>query len=230
MEKLRMVFSGSGGQGVITAAIIIAEAAVLYEGLNAVQSQSYGAEARGGATRSDVIISDSIIDYPKVIQPNLLVCLTQDAYNKFYDIIRPGGLLITDSRYVKIHKKVDAQQREIPIYDRVMDTIGKPIVFNIAMLGTLISITELMGPESIMKVLEKRIPPDFLDMNREALDLGLQISSESEQAANAAIQEHTNRRIWLALSLVPIFVVVGVLLLYIRTLPTPTGLSSSSGQ
>ena len=173
-----MVFSGSGGQGVITAAIIIAEAAVLYEGLNAVQSQSYGAEARGGATRSDVIISDSIIDYPKVIQPNLLVCLTQDAYNKFYEIIRPGGLLITDSRYVKISKKVDAQQREIPIYNTVMDTIGKPIVFNIAMLGTLISITELMGPESIMKVLEKRIPADFLDMNRQALDLGLKLGGE----------------------------------------------------
>ncbi len=178
MERLRMVFSGSGGQGVITAAIILAEAAVLYEGLNAVQSQSYGAEARGGATRSDVIISDAIIDYPKVIQPNLLVCLTQDAYNKFYEIIRPGGLLITDSRYVNINKKVDAQQKEIPIFNTVMDTIGKPIVFNIAMLGTLISITELMGPESIMKVLEKRIPADFLEMNRQALDLGLKLGAE----------------------------------------------------
>ena len=173
-----MVFSGSGGQGVITAAIILAEAAVLYEGLNAVQSQSYGAEARGGATRSDVIISDATIDYPKVIQPNLLVCLTQDAYNKFYEIIRPGGLLITDSRYVSINKKVDALQKEIPIFNTVMDTIGKPIVFNIAMLGTLISITELMGPESIMKVLEKRIPADFLDMNRQALDMGLKLGAE----------------------------------------------------
>ena len=178
MERLRMVFSGSGGQGVITAAIILAEAAVLHEGLNAVQSQSYGAEARGGATRSDVIISDSTIDYPRVIQPNLLVCLTQDAYNKFYEIIRPGGLLITDTRYVKIHKKVDAQQKEIPIYNSVMEKIGKPIVFNIAMLGTLISLTEPVSPESIMKVLEKRIPSDFLDMNRKALDLGLALGEE----------------------------------------------------
>ena len=178
MERLRMVFSGSGGQGVITAAIILAEAAVLHEGLNAVQSQSYGAEARGGATRSDIIISDTTIDYPKVIQPNLLVCLTQDAYNKFYEIIRPGGLLITDSRYVKIHKKVDAQQKEIPIYNAVMEKIGKPIVFNIAMLGTLIRMTELVAPESIMKVLESRIPSDFLDMNRQALDLGLALGEE----------------------------------------------------
>jgi len=173
-----MVFSGSGGQGVITAAIILAEAAVLYEGLNAVQSQSYGAAARGGATRSDVIISDATIDYPKVIQPNLLVCLTQEAYNKFYEIIRPGGLLITDLRYVKTIKKVDAQQREIPIYNNVMEKIGKPIVFNIAMLGTLISMTEMVAPESIMKVLENRIPPDFLDMNRQALDLGLALGAE----------------------------------------------------
>ena len=178
MERLRMVFSGSGGQGVITAAIILAEAAVLHEGLNAVQSQSYGAAARGGATRSDVIISDATIDYPKVIQPNLLVCLTQEAYNKFYEIIRPGGLLITDLRYVKTIKKVDAQQREIPIYNNVMEKIGKPIVFNIAMLGTLVGMTELVAPESIMKVLENRIPPDFLDMNRQALDLGLALGAE----------------------------------------------------
>jgi len=178
MERLRMVFSGSGGQGVITAAIILAEAAVLYEGLNAVQSQSYGAAARGGATRSDIIISNSTIDYPKVIQPNLLVCLTQDAYNKFYEIIRPGGLLITDKRYVKTHKKVDAQQKEIPIYNNVMEKIGKPIVFNIAMLGTLISMTEVVAPGSIMKVLENRIPADFLDMNRQALDLGLALGAE----------------------------------------------------
>ena len=178
MERCRMVFSGSGGQGVITASIILAEAAVLHENLNSVQSQSYGASARGGATRSDVIISDSTIHYPKVIQPNVLVCLTQDAYNKFYQIIRPGGLLITDTRYVKTQKKVDAQQRELPMYENVMEKIGKPIVFNICMLGAVIRMTGLLTPESIMKVLETRILPDFLDMNRQALDLGLALGEQ----------------------------------------------------
>ena len=173
-----MVFSGSGGQGVITASIILAEAAVLHENLNAVQSQSYGAEARGGATRSDVIISDSTIDYPKVIQPNVLVCLTQDAYNKFYQIIRPGGLLITDVRFVKTQKKVDAQQRELPMYESVIKNIEKPIVFNICMLGSVIRMTELLSPESIMKVLETRIPPGFLEINRQALDLGLALGEQ----------------------------------------------------
>jgi 2-oxoglutarate ferredoxin oxidoreductase subunit gamma len=178
MERCRLVFSGSGGQGVITAAILLAEAAVLCEGLNAVQSQSYGAEARGGATRSDVIIADQAIHYPKVLQPNLLVCLTQEAYAKFSSIIRPGGLLITDSRYVKIQRKVDAQQRELPIYRTVMEQIGRPIVFNICMLGCLIAITDLVKPESIMKVLETRVPRDFLEMNQKALQIGMELAAK----------------------------------------------------
>lgn len=173
-----MVFSGSGGQGVITAAIILAEAAVLYENLVAVQSQSYGPEARGGATRSDVIISDAQIHFPKVFQPNVLVCLTQMAYNKFSAIIRPGGLLVTDSRYVKTERKVDARQREMPMYQTVMEEIGKPIVFNICMLGAVISLTGLVKPESIMKVLKDRIPTGFLKMNKQALQLGMDLAAE----------------------------------------------------
>jgi 2-oxoglutarate ferredoxin oxidoreductase subunit gamma len=175
-----MVFSGSGGQGVITAAILIAEAAVLYENLIAVQSQTYGPAARGGATRSDVIISDSNINFPKVLQPNVLVCLTQEAYNLFYPIIRPGGLLITDTRFVTTEKKVDAQQREFPMYRTVMDKIGKPIVFNICMLGAVLSLTDLVKSESIIKVLESRIPSSFLEMNRKALNLGMELAEESK--------------------------------------------------
>ena len=178
MQRCRMVFSGSGGQGVITAAIILAEAAVLYENLTAVQSQSYGPEARGGATRTDVIISDSEIHFPKVFQPNVLVCLTQLAYNKFESIIRPGGLLITDTRYVKTERKVDARQREIPMYQTVMEDIGKPIVFNICMLGAVIKLTGLVKPESILKALEKRIPTGFLEMNQKALELGMALAQD----------------------------------------------------
>ena len=170
-----MVFSGSGGQGVITAAIILAEAAVLHEKLVAVQSQSYGPEARGGATRSDVIIADSPILFPKVIQPNVLVCLTQQAYANYYSILRPGGLLVTDSHYVKLDKKVDARQVELPLYETVMEKIGQPIVFNICMLGAVIGLTKLIRPESIMKVLEEQMNPRFLEMNRQALDLGLKL-------------------------------------------------------
>jgi 2-oxoglutarate ferredoxin oxidoreductase subunit gamma len=176
MERCRLVFSGSGGQGVITAAILLAEAAVLEEGLNAVQAQAYGAAARGGATRSDVIVSDEEIHFPKVIQPNVLVCLTQEAYNKFYPIIRPGGMLLTDPRYVEIERKVDARQWELEMFRTVMDRIGKPIVFNICMLGAVLGLTNLLKPESIIKVLERRMPANFIDMNRQALEIGLELA------------------------------------------------------
>ena len=178
MERCRMVFSGSGGQGVITAAVILAEAAVIVEGLTATQSQSYGAAARGGSTRTDIIISDSVIHYPKVIQPNVLVCLTQEAYGQYQGIIRPGGLLLLDTRFVQAEKRVDARQVELPMYATAMDEIGKPIVFNICMLGALIKITGLVQPESIMAILEKRIPAGFLDMNRQALELGMELAAE----------------------------------------------------
>ena len=181
MEKCRLVFSGAGGQGVITAAIVLAEAAVLHEHLNATQAQSYGPEARGGATRSDVIISDSEIRFPKVLQPNILVCLTQGAYTKYHTIIRPGGLLLLDSRFVEKNIKVDARHIELPMYQTVMDQIGKPIVFNICMLGAVLGISSLVRPESVMKVLKTRIPAEYLDINEKALHLGIGLGEHYAQ-------------------------------------------------
>lgn len=175
MRRTRLVFSGSGGQGVITAAIILAEAAVIHEGKNATQSQSYGAAARGGATRSDVIISERDIDFPVVTQPNILVCLTQEAYTSFGPEIRPAGTLITDSRFVETTKKVDARQIELPMYERVMEEVGKPIVFNICVLGALIGISDLVKAESVMKVISQRVPKDFIEMNNTALHIGLEL-------------------------------------------------------
>ncbi len=175
MERSRLVFSGSGGQGVITAAIILAKAAVLFEGRCATQSQSYGAAARGGSTRSDILISDNEIMFPKVIQPNILVSLTQESYGKFAPILRPGGLLLVDAKYVTVEKKVAANHVALPMYETVMKEVGKPIVFNICMLGALIGLSKLVKPESILKVLETSIPKDFMDMNKKALDLGFKM-------------------------------------------------------
>ena len=177
MEKYRMVFSGAGGQGVVTAAILMAEAAVIHEGLIAVQSQSYGAQARGGATRSDIIISDKPILFPKVTQPNVLVCLTQESYDKFSPIIRPGGLLLSDDRYVKTGKKVDAKQVALPMYQKVMEEIGNPIVFNICMLGALIGLLNIVRMESVLAVIAKRVPEKYVEMNRKALDMGVAMAA-----------------------------------------------------
>ncbi len=185
MKRTRIVFSGSGGQGVITAAIILAEAAVIHEGKNATQAQSYGAAARGGATRSDIIISDEEINFPLVTQPNVLVCLTQASYTAYSPIIRPGGTLITDSRYVKIAKKVDAKQLGLPLYDTVVKKIGKPIVFNICVLGALVGLTGILKPRSVMASIRDRVPPDFIDMNSRALELGIEMGAEYSMRSGA---------------------------------------------
>ncbi len=177
MKRTRLIFSGSGGQGVITAAIILAEAAVIHEGKNATQSQTYGAAARGGSTRSDVIISDGDIMFPEVNQANILVCLTQEAYTTYKDLVRPGGIVITDSRFVTTTKKVDAKQIELPMYQTVMEEIGKPIVFNVCMLGAVLGVTEVLKPPSVMEILKSRVPEDFIEMNQKALDLGMDLGA-----------------------------------------------------
>lgn len=178
MERCRMVLAGSGGQGVITAAIILAEAAVLHENLEATQTQNYGPEARGGATRADVIVSDAPIRFPKVIWANVLVCLTQQAYSKFCSIIRPGGLLLTDSWYVKVENAVDARQVQLPLYHAVVEQTGSPLALNICMLGAVLGLTDLIKPDSVAKVLETRVPGGFRQMNLQALELGLRLGRE----------------------------------------------------
>ncbi|GAB6093980.1 2-oxoacid:ferredoxin oxidoreductase subunit gamma [Desulfatiferula olefinivorans] len=173
MERLRIVFSGSGGQGVITAAIVLAEAAVLHDGLLATQTQSYGPEARGGATRSDVIISDAPIYFPKVTQPNVLVSLTQEAYMKYYDIVRPGGILLTDPRHVTVLTAVDSRQVEIPMHSAMTDHPATPAGYNICVLGAFLALTRVVRPESVARVLEARMPKASLSANLEALERGL---------------------------------------------------------
>lgn len=182
MKRTRLVFSGSGGQGVITAGIILAEAAVIHEGMNATQSQSYGAAARGGATRSDIILSEDEINFPGVTQPNFLVCLTQEAYSGFTPIVRPGGTVLTDSKFVETTRKVDAKQIELPLYEQVLDKIGKPIVFNICVLGALLGITPLVREESLLAVVRERVPADFVNLNTDAFNLGLTMGREYRQA------------------------------------------------
>jgi len=173
MKRTRLVFSGSGGQGVITAAILLGEAAVIHEGINAVQSQSYGAAARGGATRSDIILADDEIYFPVVTQPNIVVCLTQEAYNSFAPEVIPGGILLSDTRFVQTTRTVDARQIELPMYATVMEEIGKPIVFNICVLGALIGIAHLVRPESVLKAIKERVPKEYIEINTRAFNIGL---------------------------------------------------------
>lgn len=176
MEKYRFLLSGSGGQGVITMAILLAETASIEDGLMAVQSQSYGPEARGGATRSDVIISDTPILYPKVRQPNILIALTQEAANKYVPLIRPGGLLIYDSDMVTPNDRIDAQLVGIPMYHSVKEKLGKTIAYNICVLGVLVQLTKVVSLPAIEKTLAKNFASAHHEANKQALHLGVELA------------------------------------------------------
>jgi 2-oxoglutarate ferredoxin oxidoreductase subunit gamma len=174
-ERYRMVFCGSGGQGVITASILLAEAAVFHEGWNAVQTQMYGPEARGGVTRADLIISPVEINFPKVTQPNILVALSQAAYDHYAAIIRPGGLLLTDSFFVRQKPNVDARQKELPFHRTALEQLGAAQPANICLLGALVSITGIVKPESLRAAVESRFAGSGAEANLRALALGLEM-------------------------------------------------------
>ncbi len=185
-ERCRIVFAGSGGQGGITAAIILAEAAVIHEGLNAVQSQSYGAAARGGVTRSDLIISNSAINFPKVLQPNILVCLTQESFNRFYDIPRPGGLLLIDSDLVEPQTQVEARLYRLPMQQTVQSELGTSVPLNICMLGALLTLRPVVAMSSVRKVLKHRFRDNVLETNKKALELGAALARDVEAPLESA--------------------------------------------
>ncbi len=124
-----------------------------------------------------VIISNEPIRIPKITQTGVLICLTQEAYTRFGMLIRPGGLFITDKRFVKSVQKLDAIHIELDLYNKVVEEIGKPVVFNIAVLGALLGIYPAVKKESVIKVLERRFPAALHAGNVKALELGLKVGN-----------------------------------------------------
>ena len=167
-KQLRL--SGSGGQGVITAAIILAEAAVA-EGKEAVQSQSYGPEARGGASKSEVIIDDGPIFHPHVEVPDLVLAMTQKSADKYYVDLNKEGVLVLDTDLVPTPPEFP-NIISIPITKLAVEEIGKPLFANIVALGALVHITGLVDFETIKKSVANRVPPHTVEQNMQALQVG----------------------------------------------------------
>jgi len=160
--------SGSGGQGLILAGVILAEAALL-DGKQAVQSQSYGPEARGGSSKAEVIISDDEIDFMKVQKCDMLLCLTQAAYDKYgKDFTR---VLILDESISMKYPEPEKVVR-IPILDTAADKLGKPMVSNIVALGAVNGVMDFVSRESLLKAVISRVPKGTDDLNKLALESG----------------------------------------------------------
>jgi 2-oxoglutarate ferredoxin oxidoreductase subunit gamma len=180
VKKLELRLSGFGGQGLITAGIILAEAAIL-DGMNAVQSQSYGPEARGGASKAEVIIAAEEIDYPKVAEADLCLSMSQQASDKYAAQTRPNGVLILDSGYVKTPPQFSGKIYSVPITEIATTKVGRSIVANIVALGVINGITDIVSKESLETAVLDRVPPKTKDLNQKALEFGYEAAQNLVQ-------------------------------------------------
>ena len=181
-DRYEIRVAGSGGQGVILAAVIIGQAAALMEeGLNSVQTQAYGPEARGGASKSEVVIARGEIDYPKAANPNLMVILTQKACDEYAGDAADGGIIILDDFFVQEDPKVNATIYRLPIVRTARDVLGREIVTNMVALGTAaraLEVKGLMKPESIKNTILASVPKGTEELNAKAFDEGYKLMKE----------------------------------------------------
>ncbi len=173
-KRYELRFSGAGGQGLVTAGIIMAEAAAIIEGRYAAQSQSYGPEARGGASKSEVIISDEPIDYPKATAVDACLALTQQAADKYAGGIKPGGVLLIDSDFVKREPEGDFRVVKFPIIRTARDEVGREIVANVVALGAMVALTGIISREAGEQAVVARVPEAFIELNKKAYNTGFE--------------------------------------------------------
>ena len=180
-KRTEIRLAGEGGQGMILAGIILAEAAAIYDGKQAVQTQSYGPEARGGASRSEVVISDGEIDHPEVLSADVVVALSQEAYKKFAKTVRSGGFLIVDED--RVETSANFTGIKIPVARIAHETTGKTITANTVALGVLVGLTNLVSRAAIEKAITARAPKGTEEMNRKALEAGFAAAEQIKATA-----------------------------------------------
>jgi len=170
--RVEIKFAGFGGQGIIKSGIIIAAAACIHGGKNAVQTQSYGPESRGGACKSEVVISEEDIDFPKVVEPDVLVVMSQHAYNEYVENVKPGGTIIIDPDMIPHEVDVkNAQVYRIPA-TKIAEELGKKIVANIVMLGAFVAITRILDANAVKESINENVPKGTEELNLKAFEQG----------------------------------------------------------
>jgi 2-oxoglutarate ferredoxin oxidoreductase subunit gamma len=167
---LSIKFAGSGGQGAILAGMILGKACAIYEDKEVVFTESYGAETRGGFSSSSVIISDKKIDYPYIINADILVAMSQKGYNTFKDILKEDGLLIYEKDLVKINSEKNA--KGISATNIAKEKLGKTIYVNLVILGYLTKISNIASEKAMINAIKDIVPEKTFESNKNAFYLG----------------------------------------------------------
>lgn len=173
-NKTEIRIGGSGGQGVVLAAQILGKAAVL-DGKNALQTQAYGAEARGSLSKSEVIISDGKIGFPAVRKPDILVAMSQEALDKLLKDLKPDGTLTVDSTNITTVPETNAKVHKIPMTETAKKTFGDTIYANMIMLGVFVKITNLVTVQSMENTIRENVSAKTVETNINAFRKGLQL-------------------------------------------------------
>jgi len=173
--------AGFGGQGIILAGIVIGRAASIHDNLFAVQTQSYGPEARGGASKTEVVISDSEIDYPKVQHPDIFVAMSHEALMAYLDGLKDGGILIVDPDMIKEEEilpfveKHNIKYFKAPVTRTAEEVIKLRVVANIVMIGAITKATRVVSEEAARKAIAESVPPGTEKKNLAAFEAGMDL-------------------------------------------------------
>jgi 2-oxoglutarate ferredoxin oxidoreductase subunit gamma len=169
-NRTEIRLAGEGGQGMILAGIILAEAAAIFDNKNATQTQSYGPEARGGASKAEVVISEGEIDHPEVIMADVLVAMSQEACDKYAGNLKKDGLLIVDQE--RVGRVPSNRAIKVPITRLAQESSGKSITASVVALGVLVGLTEVVSRNAITQAVANRAPKGTEEMNQAALSAG----------------------------------------------------------
>lgn len=171
MERREIRFAGFGGQGLLLAGILLGKTAALYAGKQAAQTQSYGTEARGGASQCNVVIDDKEITYVGVVNPDVFVVMSQEAYDKLIGEVNEKGLVFYDSDLVKIKENPNIRQIPIASTSTAKD-MGRQMVANVVMLGAMVEGTKILDVDWVKACLKESVPQGTEELNLKAFDIG----------------------------------------------------------
>jgi len=186
MSRTEIRFSGFGGQGIIRCGLIAGKALSLFDGKNASMNQSFGPEARGSACSSQLVVSDDRVLYPYITTPQILISMSQEAYDKYEPELPGKGILIIDTDLVKARPP----RGKIKMYSvpstRFAEELGNRIIANLVMMGFFTAVTKTVTPEAMKNALPGLVPDRFLDLNIRAFqkgyDYGLKVLDEEKRA------------------------------------------------
>jgi 2-oxoglutarate ferredoxin oxidoreductase subunit gamma len=178
MARREIRFAGFGGQGLLLAGIMLGNAATIRAGKHAAQTQSYGTEARGGASQCNVVIDDEPITYVGVVRPDVFVCMSQEAYDKLIGDLRDGGTVFYDADLVKMQDLQGAKQIPIAATKTAIDVIGRKIVANIVILGAVIEGTGVLDADIVKACIRDNVPQGTEGLNAKAFDEGRRLYRE----------------------------------------------------